>query len=149
MNLLEAEIGQVAELVWESVLGVGLIRRTDPLPALDPVMSASVRISGAWEGAVTIECTAHFARTAAATMFGVALPEVSAADTRDVIGELTNMLGGNVKALLPEPCRLSLPTVAEGSALALRPLSGVLLTTVLFECQGSPLAVRLHRASGT
>ncbi len=149
MNMLEAEIGQVAELVWESVLGVSLVRRTDPLPALDPVMSACVRISGAWEGAVTIECSADFARTAAATMFGVEPPLVSVADSWDAIGELANMTGGNVKALLPEPCRLSLPSVAEGSALALRPQSGVLLTTVLFECQGSPLAVRLHRSSGT
>jgi chemotaxis protein CheX len=149
MSTLQAELAQVAELVWESVLGVSLVRRTQPLPALDPVVSACVRISGAWEGAVTIECTADFARTAAATMFGVEPPAVTSADSRDAIGELANMTGGNIKALLPEPCRLSLPSVADGGALAVRPQHAVLLTTVLFECDGSPLTVRLHRASGT
>lgn len=145
MNYLEAEIGQVTEQVWESVLGVSLVRRADPLPALDPMISASVQISGAWEGAITIECSADFARTAAGTMFGVPPAVASPADTRDAIGELANMTGGNVKSLLPEPCRLSLPRVAEGED-SLRPERGVLLTTVRFDCEGTPLTVRLHQA---
>jgi hypothetical protein len=32
---------------------------------------------------------------------------------RDVAGEVANMIGGNLKALLPEPCRLSLPKVTK------------------------------------
>jgi len=148
MTYLEAEISQVTELVWESVLGVSLTRRADPFPALEPVISASVQISGAWEGAITIECSADFARTAAGTMFGVPPSAASPADTWDAIGELANMTGGNVKSLLPEPCRLSLPRVAEGKDLSLRPEGGILLTTVLFDCEGTPLTVRLHQGPG-
>jgi chemotaxis protein CheX len=143
MQYLEEEIRQVAETVWESVLGVSLVRQPQVPPASARVVSGCVQFSGAWEGAVTIECSAEFARHAAATMFGLDVGMASLADTQDAIGELANMTGGNVKALLPEPCRLSLPTVVEGADLSTRLLGGELITTVVFECQGSPLVVRL------
>ncbi len=143
MQFLEEEIRQVAETVWESVLGVNLVRQTAIPPAPARVVSGCVQFTGAWEGAVTIECSAEFARQAAATMFGVDLSAASVSDTQDAIGELANMTGGNVKALLPEPCRLSLPTVVEGNDVTTRVPGGELITSVAFECQGTPLVVRL------
>jgi chemotaxis protein CheX len=143
MQFLEEEICQVAETVWESVLGVNLVRQPQIPAAPTRGFTGCVQFTGAWEGAVTIECSAEFARQAAATMFGVEPGAASVADTQDAIGELANMTGGNVKALLPEPCRLSLPTVVEGSDYTTRLHGGTLVTTVAFECQGSPLVVRL------
>ena len=143
MQFLESEIRQVAETVWDSVLGVALVPSPSVPPAQARTVSGCVQFSGAWEGAVTIECSAEFARRAAATMFGVDPSAASLSDTQDAIGELANMTGGNVKALLPEPCRLSLPTVVEGADYSTRLHGGELLTTVAFDCQGSPLVVRL------
>jgi chemotaxis protein CheX len=143
MQFLESEICQVATTVWESVLGLALVRRPD-VPAIPArVVSGCVQFTGAWEGAVTIECSADLARRAAATMFGVDPAAASVADTQDAIGELANMTGGNVKSLLPEPCRLSLPTVVEGSDYSTRLAGGRLVTTVAFDCDGSALVVRL------
>jgi chemotaxis protein CheX len=147
MQFLEAEIRQVAETVWDSVLGVTLVPRL-AIPATPPrAVSGCVQFSGAWEGAVTIEVSAELARQAAATMFGVDPGAASPSDTQDAIGELANMTGGNVKALLPEPCRLSLPTVVEGADITTRLHGGELLTTVAFDCQGSTLVVRLLKKS--
>ncbi len=143
MQFLESEICQVAQTVWESVLGLSLARRLDVPPAPARLVSGWVQFTGAWEGAVTIECSAEFARRAAATMFGVDPAAASVADTQDAIGELANMTGGNVKSLLPEPCRLSLPTVVEGADYTTRLSGGRLVTTVAFDCDGSPLVVRL------
>jgi chemotaxis protein CheX len=145
MQFLEAEIRQVAETVWESVLGVSLVARTSVPPPPDRMVSGWVQFTGAWEGAVAIECSAECARAAAAVMFGVDAAAASLSDTQDAIGELANMTGGNVKALLPEPCRLSLPTVVEGADYTARVPGGELVTTVAFDCQGSPLVVRLLR----
>lgn len=147
MQFLEEEIAQVASVVWESVLGLSLERRADLPPQPERLVSGCVQYSGAWEGAITIETSAEFARSAAATMFGVDPGAASLADTQDAIGELANMTGGNVKSLLPEPCRLSLPTVVEGSDLSTRLVGGELLTTVAFNCDGSTLVVRLIRKS--
>jgi chemotaxis protein CheX len=145
MQFLEEEISNVATTVWESVLGLTLVRRDGVPPAPDRAVAGWVLFSGAWEGAVTIETSAEFARRAAATMFGVDPDAASVADTQDAIGELANMTGGNVKSLLPEPCRLSLPTVVEGTDLTARLLGGELVTSVAFDCNGSTLVVRLLR----
>lgn len=143
MQFLEAEITQVASVVWDSVLGLSLTRREDLPQPPERIVAGTVQFSGAWEGAITIETSADFARRAAATMFGVDPDAASVADTQDAIGELANMTGGNVKSLLPEPCRLSLPTVVEGSDVSTRLPGGELLTSVAFDCNGDPLVVRL------
>lgn len=147
MQFLEEEIRQVAEMVWDSVLGAPLVRSPEIPPPPERVVSGCVHFTGAWEGAVTIECSAEFARSAAATMFGVDVGTASPSDMQDAMGELTNMTGGNVKALLPEGCRLSLPTVIEGTEYSTRVPGSELLTTVAFKCQGSPVVVRLLKKS--
>ncbi len=48
---------------------------------------------------------------------GMEVDEVTEDDVADALGELANMIGGNVKSILPELSALSLPHVhAEGSA---------------------------------
>lgn len=143
MQFLEDEISQVTTTVWDSVLGVPLVREAEVPPGPPRAVFGCVQFTGAWEGAVIIETTAEFARQAAATMFGVEATAATTADTQDAMGELANMTGGNVKSLLPEPCRLSLPTVIEGDDFSTGFPGGELLTTVAFECQGAPLVVRL------
>jgi chemotaxis protein CheX len=51
------------------------------------------------------------ARRAAAAFLAMELDEVSEDDLSDVLGELANIVGGNVKAMLPPGCFLSLPQV--------------------------------------
>lgn len=149
MQFLEQEIRQVTETVWETVLGITLTPEFTVPAKPARMVSGCVQFTGAWEGAVTIECSAEFARQAAATMFGMDASQASVSDTRDAIGELANMTGGNVKALLPEPCRLSLPTVMEGEDCTTHVHGGDNITTVAFDCGGTPLVVRLHKKLDT
>ena len=149
MQFLEEEICQVASTVWETVLGIALVRRFDPPTVPTRVVSGSVQFTGAWGGACLIECSAEFARDAAGTMFGIEASTASVADTQDAMGELANMTGGNIKALLPEPCRLSLPTVVEGTDYTTRVPGSELVTTVAFDCAGGPLVVHLFKQSQT
>ena len=51
---------------------------------------------------------------------GIALPAAIDDDVRDVMGELANMVAGNLKSLLPRGVDLSMPSVVEGSDYALR-----------------------------
>ncbi len=74
---------------------------------------ASVGIVGAWGGHVLLELPMAGAETAAKRMLG--LEEVTALEIVDALGELTNMVGGNVKSLLPPTCHLGLPMVVKGT----------------------------------
>ncbi|MBI1758553.1 MAG: chemotaxis protein CheX [Actinobacteria bacterium] len=74
-------------------------------------VSAAVSVTGAWRGHVVVACSSAASRHAAAALLGVELADVSGDDIADALGELANVIGGNVKSLLPEPSALSLPHV--------------------------------------
>ncbi|MEQ1565088.1 MAG: chemotaxis protein CheX [Myxococcota bacterium] len=96
-----------------------------------------VTISGSWSGQVAFWCSPALARRVAATMFGCAEAEVPEADLCDAVGELANITGGNLKALLEPPSVLSVPAVAlEPAPAALR-----------FGLGGQPFAVEVSRAA--
>ena len=110
------DVRAVTEEVWSTFLG-----HTDPLVAGDaaaftPEWSASVTIKGEWNGMVVLNLTTVGARLVTCGMLGMdpEADEVSDADVVDAVGELVNMVGGNVKSLVPGPSQLSLPLVATG-----------------------------------
>ncbi len=145
MGMVSSEdIRDMTRVVAETVLNMSI----DPLPPREPLsaeqqsMFAWVRISGAWEGSVMIGCSGQLARRAAGAMFDVPPEDATESDLSDAIGELANVLGGNVKGLVPGPSLLSLPTVsadlgpgASGAGEA---------RELWFECQGEPLVVIVH-----
>jgi chemotaxis protein CheX len=103
--------------VWLSFLDLEL--ESVPLeaaPLAAPAMTAAVRISGAWEGTVRLECAQDHAEAVAARMFSEDAGEVSAEQARDALGELANVVTGNIKSLLPAPSALSMPVCWSTSA---------------------------------
>ncbi len=77
-------------------------------------VTAAVHITGEWEGTVAVACCDELARQITGVFFGVEPDEASDSEINDAIGEVANMIGGNVKALMPAPSQLSLPTVTTG-----------------------------------
>jgi len=77
-------------------------------------VTAAVSITGEWEGTVAVACSDTLARLITGVFFGVEPAEADPSEVDDAIGEMANMIGGNVKALMPAPSQLSLPTVTTG-----------------------------------
>ena len=104
----------IAQDVWASFLNVHIhqIVVDDSLSGRPSIVGA-VRVTDAWFGAVVLEMTPALARQVAATMFASVPDMVTDAEVVDALGELTNMIGGNIKSLLPAPSQLSLPMVSE------------------------------------
>jgi chemotaxis protein CheX len=118
-NPTEDDLRVIAEQVWSSYLDVDGSKPLLPVPATDVVVdvTGSVSVTGAWRGPVLVGCSDGASRNAAAALLGIELDEVTDDDVADALGELANIIGGNVKSLLPEPCALSLPHVhVEGAA---------------------------------
>lgn len=107
--------------------------------------SAVVHVTGAVDGAVVLHVTEPFARLAAARMFGIDPDAATLVDLQDAMGELTNVVGGNYKSFLPEPSRLSLPTVVEGTDYSFRIPGSAMTAQYGLDVQGQPLLVRLWR----
>jgi chemotaxis protein CheX len=109
----DADLLTIAEQVWQSYLDVDGVSPLVPVPAekISNDVSASVSVTGAWRGHVVVRCSTAASLGAAAALLGVELDDVTTEDVTDALGELANIIGGNVKSLLPEPCALSLPHV--------------------------------------
>jgi chemotaxis protein CheX len=142
----EPELTEITERVWTSLVELPLVPRRPGQPAPAPgsrTFTGCVQITGAWEGAVTVHCSEQLARVLTAAMFMVDPADTTPEEVADALGELANMVGGNVKALLPEPCRISLPAVADGMDYRLSVPGARPVTAVTWTCQGEPLMVRL------
>ena len=114
-----------------------------PVDTLD--VSASVSVSGGWFGDVVICCSPALALSAAAELFAMAPEEVAEAEIRDVVGEFANVIGGNVKSVMPGPSVLSLPrTSLEGIA---ERSGDVEALRIDMTWQGEPLCVSIWTAS--
>lgn len=145
MTIEPDHIIQITGDVWDSFLGLPLrIGETDRVGA-EHEAHASVHISGTWNGSVTLSCSRELVRRAAGAMFQADPDELDDAEIRDAFGELANMVGGQVKSLLPEPSQLSLPAVSYGEAHAFTVPGTVVVTQVEMDCQDQLLDITVHR----
>ncbi len=126
------EVCRLVGQVWGLVLGLDV--GAGPCPPADAALAGSVPVRGAWQGRVVLRCDPALARLAAARMFGLRPEEVTDEQTRDALGELTNMVGGNLKGLLPGSSSLGLPAVAAAREGPDEPC----LVRVAFQCAGLP-----------
>ncbi len=148
MQIAEETLRRSVENIWATVLGLEA-RTGHPLSTVqsrDPLLSGSIQITGAWEGAVTLDCTLPVARKAAALMFGVEPAETTPDQVQDALGELANIVTGTFKSQLPEPCKMSLPAIVEGDDLAFRPQGGERLS-LGFVCEDDPFQVTISQAA--
>lgn len=142
----EPELTEITERVWASLVETPLLPRQPGQPgpvAGSRTFTGCVQITGAWEGAVTVHCSVELAKVLTAAMFMVDPEDTTPEEISDALGELANMVGGNVKALLPEPCRISLPAVADGMDYRLSVPGARPVTAITWTCHGEPLMVRL------
>ena len=146
MQFYEEEIYRITETVWNSIVGLEIGRRQGPLPEQSDArfLTGYVQIAGAWHGAFRLDCSFSLARRIAAIMFRFETTQTTVDDIRDALGEMANITGGNVKGLLPEPCRLALPVVVvDGSDYALHLPGSRILTQINLECEQEPFRVTL------
>lgn len=100
-------------------------------------------IAGAWTGSVVLSLSPEVALHATAAMLGISESEVTETDRQEVAVELANMIGGNLKSLLPAPSYLSLPTIVAGREFYLQVRDAELLEDVVMACEAGLLRTRL------
>jgi chemotaxis protein CheX len=106
------DLAEITNEVWGSLLDPGQECPLLPFPVDGASeVSATVSVTGAWRGHVVVECSGPASRLVAATLLSVEAGVVTGEDVADALGELANVIGGNVKSLLPGPSALSLPQV--------------------------------------
>lgn len=97
-------------------------------------VTAAVYFAGPWKGAALIECGLDLAIQFANHLMPGCNPSSFDDDVRDCMGELANMIGGNLKALLPDGVQLSMPSVVNGSNYSVRMCGQHSFLRLAFDC---------------
>ena len=140
-----ADVHAIVDQVWSSFLGTEEPLLPQSVPAgqafsAETAWSAAITVTGGWNGVVTVELAESVAVTLTTEMLGVT--DVEEGDIADAVGELVNMIGGNIKSLMPGPSVLSLPIVAVGRAA--HPSEAVEAARLDGLWSGQPVRVSVH-----
>ena len=116
---------------------LGLEFRPEPIeadPDFTPDLQAVVQIRGEWNADLRIFASEDLAKRVAAAMFGLSVDDLPPEKVHDALGEVANVMGGNVKGFINGDCTLSLPQVGVAKDYA----AGCHLTCL---CDGSPITI--------
>jgi chemotaxis protein CheX len=141
------DLTSIADQVWSSYLDPDGVEPLIPTASgtAPAGMVASVSISGGWSGHVVVSCSTSAAKHAAAAFLMMDATEVSYDDVADVMGELANIVGGNVKSMLPAASFVSLPHVVDGSESAVRWPACEQVTELSGTWKGEPISISMWK----
>jgi chemotaxis protein CheX len=142
------DLAEMVEQVWLSYLdpeGVHPLVPTGDETQPSEVHS-SVSITGSWTGYVVYASSAAAARKAAAAFMAMDPDEVSEEDLSDVLGELANIVGGNVKAMLPAGAFLSLPQVVLAPETATKYPNAERISGLYGRWEGEPVSISMWKS---
>ncbi len=115
MSMDITEVEALTRNVWATMVGLDLV---DAIVAgsPEPGITSQIEIQGDSEDremVLRIDCSLSLARQVAARLFDLPEEEVELDLVMDAMGEMANILGGNIKGLWPGAVKLSLPLTWE------------------------------------
>ncbi|HVN03848.1 MAG TPA: chemotaxis protein CheX [Bryobacteraceae bacterium] len=115
LSVYRDDLARIVEMVFQTMMNTGVEAAAAPWVRPPDHVTSAVQFVGEWQGATLVECGAQQACEFATLFMGIDRPAAVDDDVRDVMGELANMVAGNLKSLLPRGVHLSIPSVVEGS----------------------------------
>ncbi|MBL8174966.1 MAG: chemotaxis protein CheX [Bryobacterales bacterium] len=128
----QSETAQIVTDVFQTMLGMQVEATAEQWVPQPGTMTSAIFFAGNWKGAVLIECTELQARRWTAKLMSIPEPDSITDDVRDAMGEIANMVGGNLKSVLPSGVGLSMPSVVQGRDYSLRICGGNLVNRQSF-----------------
>jgi len=144
MHVDEQQILSLSQQLWNDQFGL----RVGPIQATnhgtnERTWSSCINISGAWQGALVLECPESIVRHAAAMLFASDGEETTTEDIEDALKELSVIVGKQMRQILPESTKLSRPSIVNDPDRKeiLESLRG--LTDLQLSCEGRPIRIAL------
>jgi chemotaxis protein CheX len=144
MQFFENEIKEYTEFAW-STLGLKITPSSEQFQEKsENLVTANIQINGEWKGIVALKFEHSLAKQLAVKMFSMEEEQVTDEEINDAVSEMVNIIGGNLKSILPQPNQLSLPMVDfKGTGLHF-PFTELRSQSV-FDCAGKLFEVTIHQ----
>ncbi len=143
MLVTEDAFYEIIQNTWSSTLGFHVERSSGSEAVVAGALTVCVKITGAWNGEVRLHCPVPLAQSIAALIFQVQAESVGSDEVLDALSELVHIVGGNLKALLPQPVVLSLPSLSDPTDWANTTPQWQLVSRLTLESQGHSFVVSL------
>lgn len=141
VDIHPAELTQIVATVFGAMMGLEATRcDLPPAPERDR-LTAAVRLAGDWNGAVLFECSAGQACRLAGRFLAIDPPDRVNDLVRDVLCELANMIGGNLKCILRQGVSLSAPSIAADGGDLLRDSGTQVCERLAFRSPEGPFVI--------
>jgi chemotaxis protein CheX len=135
-------MSQIVESVFTTMLKLEVVPSAIPWAPSHDQLTAVVHLSGNRNGTLLFECNRWEACRFTGRFLSMAPPDTVNDDVRDVLGELANMIGGNIKCAVASGLKLSMPSVGDGSSYGMR-IWGCEFHRLGFESEEGPFWVTL------
>jgi CheY-specific phosphatase CheX len=143
MSISADEIRRVVHTIWSTQLGLELVdaeaEAIESGLVEQNVVDVAAEYSGDFGGLLVQRCSLQLSLAAAGSAFSASREQLDVSDARDAVVELTNMTAGNLKAVLPGSCEVSMPYLLDKV-----PSSSPILAQAAFLLQGEPLIVTIY-----
>jgi chemotaxis protein CheX len=110
-------------------------------------LTSFVQMTGDWNGVVALECSPRQACLFAGRILSMEPPDIVDDGVCDALGELANVIGGNLKCGMSTGVRLSMPTVLDGPDYDVRMDRSKVRERIAFECSEGCFWVTLLEAA--
>jgi chemotaxis protein CheX len=143
----EAEINQIVSETFETMLATQVVTSA-PAEIADHVLTALVTFAGDdWKGVLALECgSAPAVGFARRFLQDETIAELNS-DVCDSLGELGNIIAGNLKSVLAPGLSLGTPSLVDGKNYHVRFPGGRVVTRCNFSSDVGPFTVRLIETS--
>jgi len=142
--LIDAEtLYEIIQETWSSTLGFPVDRPGPEELSMANAVTVCVKIGGAWEGEVRLHCSPQLGRLIASTIFQVDSDQVGNDEIFDALSELTHIVGGNLKALLPQPVTLCFPSLADPTNWSQTTPQWQMVCRLVLASRGHPFVITL------
>ena len=139
------ELAQIVEYVFRTMLCLEVSESDQSWVPGGDRLTATIHLAGEWKGVLALECGHKQACAFAARFLSMDSPTVVDDVVRDVLGELANMIGGNLKCVLAGGLKLSMPSVVNGADHNLRVCRAGVRERLVFECVEGVFSVAVLR----
>ena len=148
-QILEEKITYVVQNAFSTVLETEVLSNPAAMVLArgEPYITASIQITGAWKGVVSVHVPFDLGEEIAAIMFEDEIDFINTEDLEDAMGEITNIISGSFKPMLEGICHLGLPIVTRGTDYTVRFPGGTTKVDVGFECDDYCFHVSLIQAN--
>jgi chemotaxis protein CheX len=134
IQVVPKELAQIVESIFAAMMNLEISECGTPWFAGGDRLTSAVHLAGDWNGAVLFECDRSLACRFAGHFLSIDTPGTVDDDVRDVLGELANMVGGNLKCILADGIQLSMPSVVDGANFSLRVCGAEARERLAFQC---------------